>query len=152
MAICCVNNVISIDIVNSDGDFIDVEAGLAENIENMDKMAHGGAVCSGNLQACGGIFEEDFLNSRGNFLLCELSAGESNATICAYFKQHIIAFSCFARQTFGPRQIEIEHADLALEFSLNDEKNEQNGQNIEHGHDRNALQYRFAGVDIHGLL
>ena len=103
MAIFCVNNVISIDIVNSDGDFIDVESGLAENLEHMDKMAHGGAICSGNLQACGGIFEEEFLHSSGNFLFRKLPAGESNAPISTDFQQHIIAITRLAGEAFRLR-------------------------------------------------
>ena len=77
-------------------------------------------------------------------------ASKGNAAVICDFQQNTVLITLGAGHVVGLGYIELQYAYLPFEFCVDDEENEQDGEDIEHGHNGYALQPEFSFIKLHG--
>ena len=79
------------------------------------------------------------MHGRDELLRRDEFAVEGDTAVLCHFQQDAVFVALSSGQVVSLGNIEIQYADLALELSVDDKEDEQDGQDIEHGHNRYAL-------------
>ena len=125
-------------IVNADGDFIYLETGGGEFVKYLQETTEGGGVGSGDLDGGFGVFFELLLYQGGELLLSDDLPTEGKGAVGADFQQDAAVVAFFPGEVVGAGDIQIQDADLALEFGVDDEEDEQDGEDVQHGDDADS--------------